>query len=205
MSAKPRPAEPHLTVSPTDVVPAPDSPLQGACFPIAESLRNVLERMSDGVLVCDHDGHWLLANPAMQSALDNTSRGERLRRELQEFVAEISSDGDGLRRRIVRTREGSCLLEGGRLSGPMSPGPGFLVTLQLGVHQPLDAAHLQDRFGMSEQETRVLALLTDGHNNRQIAHALEISHHTVRHHIEHILLKLHVNSRSAAVARVLRG
>ncbi len=57
---------------------------------------------------------------------------------------------------------------------------------------------------LSPQETRLLKLLTEGHQNKTAAAELGISVHTVGFHLRSIYDKLHVHSRSEAVVRALR-
>jgi DNA-binding CsgD family transcriptional regulator len=54
--------------------------------------------------------------------------------------------------------------------------------------------------GLTGREVEVLALLATGKTNREIAAALVISEHTVARHVQHILAKLGVSSRTAASA-----
>jgi DNA-binding NarL/FixJ family response regulator len=49
----------------------------------------------------------------------------------------------------------------------------------------------------------VLRLLADGASNPDISKTLHISRRTAEHHVEHILTKLDVTSRTAAVACAL--
>jgi len=58
--------------------------------------------------------------------------------------------------------------------------------------------------GLSQQELRLLKLVMEGHQNKTAAVELGISPHTVNFHLRSIYEKLHVHSRSAAVARALR-
>ncbi len=62
----------------------------------------------------------------------------------------------------------------------------------------------QSPAGLSPQEMRLLKLLTEGHQNKTAAAAMNISVHTVSFHLRSIYEKLHVHSRSEAVARALR-
>ena len=57
---------------------------------------------------------------------------------------------------------------------------------------------------LSPQEMRLLKLLTQGHQNKTAAAELGISVHTVSFHLRSIYEKLHVHSRSEAVAHALR-
>jgi len=62
----------------------------------------------------------------------------------------------------------------------------------------------QTSAGLSPQEMRLLKLLAEGHQNKTAAGELGISIHTVSFHLRSIYEKLHVHSRSEAVARALR-
>jgi DNA-binding NarL/FixJ family response regulator len=58
--------------------------------------------------------------------------------------------------------------------------------------------------GLTPQELRLLKLLAEGHQNKTAASEMGISIHTVGFHLRSIYEKLHVHSRSEAVARALR-
>jgi DNA-binding NarL/FixJ family response regulator len=58
--------------------------------------------------------------------------------------------------------------------------------------------------GLTPQELRLLKLLAEGHQNKTAAADMGISIHTVGFHLRSIYEKLHVHSRSEAVARALR-
>jgi NarL family two-component system response regulator LiaR len=57
---------------------------------------------------------------------------------------------------------------------------------------------------LTERETEVLRLLTQGYANKEIAHHLHIAEDTVKSHVRHILAKLGVQSRTQAVLHALR-
>ena len=59
-------------------------------------------------------------------------------------------------------------------------------------------------YGLSEREREVLHLLVDGLTQKRIAEHLFLSEHTINTHIRNIYAKLHVHSRSRAVAKALR-
>ena len=56
---------------------------------------------------------------------------------------------------------------------------------------------------LSKRETEVLALLSQGYANKEIADRLAVSYDTVRAHLKHTYEKLHVRSRTEAVAKYL--
>ena len=59
-------------------------------------------------------------------------------------------------------------------------------------------------YGLSQREREVLHLLVDGLTQKRIAERLFLSEHTINTHIRNIYAKLHVHSRSGAVAKALR-
>lgn len=58
---------------------------------------------------------------------------------------------------------------------------------------------------LSARETEVLRLLAEGHAYKTAAAELNVSLDTVRFHVRHIYEKLHVHSKSEAVAAALRS
>jgi DNA-binding NarL/FixJ family response regulator len=66
--------------------------------------------------------------------------------------------------------------------------------------------HLSQRadFELTPHETRLLKLLVEGHNYTTAAKVLSVSYNTVKFHMRRIYQKLEVNSKSAAVAKVMR-
>lgn len=80
---------------------------------------------------------------------------------------------------------------------------------------PMVARHVVEMFrrhipaqkedpSLTSRERQVLSLLVDGLNYNMVAEKLFISLDTVRNHIRHIYDKLHVHSKSQAVAKALR-
>jgi len=59
-------------------------------------------------------------------------------------------------------------------------------------------------YNLSEREKHVLQLLVDGYSYKMIASEMFISIDTVRSHIKKIYEKLHVNSKSEAVAKAFK-
>src|SRR5690606_23869215 len=59
-------------------------------------------------------------------------------------------------------------------------------------------------YGLTEREREVLHHLVDGCTKRRLAERLFLSPHTVDMHIRNIYAKLHVHSRSGAIAKALK-
>ena len=55
--------------------------------------------------------------------------------------------------------------------------------------------------GLTEREEQILSRLAKGYSNKEIASLLNVSLETVRTHLRHIYEKLHVHSRTEALAR----
>jgi DNA-binding NarL/FixJ family response regulator len=75
-----------------------------------------------------------------------------------------------------------------------------VVTLFRTVPPPVRAD-----YGLTPQESKLLALLIDGRSYRSAAADLGVTINTVSFHMRHIYDKLQVHSKSEAVAKALRG
>ena len=62
-----------------------------------------------------------------------------------------------------------------------------------------------ENYNLSEREKQVLQLLVNGYSYKMIASEMFISIDTVRSHIKKIYEKLHVNSKSEAVAKAFKN
>lgn len=59
--------------------------------------------------------------------------------------------------------------------------------------------------GLTQRESEILALLSEGLSNKEIADRVKISYDTVRAHLRHIYEKLHVHGRTQAVKKYLES
>src|SRR5262249_30286586 len=107
------------------------------------------------------------------------SESERIRRTLRDAAAGMA-----------RTSYSSAFAEGQRLA--------LDEAVEL-AQLPL-VPHVGDRIarsdGLSRREREVAMLIIDGSTNRQIAEQLSITERTAEHHLENIMAKLGVNSRT---------
>jgi DNA-binding NarL/FixJ family response regulator len=83
----------------------------------------------------------------------------------------------------------------------MSPSVARKVVTLFQSMPPPDRAD----YGLTPHESKLLALLVEGHSYRSAAAALAVSINTISFHMRHIYDKLQVHSKSAAVAKALRG
>lgn len=66
------------------------------------------------------------------------------------------------------------------------------------------APPLMSDYSLTKQEAAILKLLVEGHHYKTAAHHLDISVHTVSFHLRNIYSKLHVHSKTEAVAKAIR-
>lgn len=62
----------------------------------------------------------------------------------------------------------------------------------------------REDYGLTERERRILELMIEGLIKKEIADQLSISYHTVDTHLRNIYTKLHVHTRTGAVAKAIK-
>jgi DNA-binding NarL/FixJ family response regulator len=75
--------------------------------------------------------------------------------------------------------------------------------LELFARKPVRS--LEENYQLSEREKEVLQWLVNGYSYKMVAAQLFISLETVRSHVKKIYEKMHVNSKTEAVAKALKG
>ena len=86
-----------------------------------------------------------------------------------------------------------------------APINGFIARKMLGMFARLSPPQpAPESYGLTAREREILQHLVEGLTMRQIADTLHISYHTVGNHLRNVYHKLHVRSRSSAVAKALR-
>jgi DNA-binding NarL/FixJ family response regulator len=73
------------------------------------------------------------------------------------------------------------------------------------VLQHFQAPSQTQSSNLSDRELEVLKALVEGHSTKTISEKLFVSSHTVRFHLHNIYVKLHVSSRTEAVAKALKS
>jgi DNA-binding NarL/FixJ family response regulator len=88
-----------------------------------------------------------------------------------------------------------------------APMSSSIATQVLKMFSSMDssASGKQEDYNLSDRENEVLQLLVNGYSYKMIASEMFISIDTVRSHIKKIYEKLHVNSKSEAVAKAFKG
>ena len=73
--------------------------------------------------------------------------------------------------------------------------------MRLAHERELGTELSRGRFRLTKREAEITRLLARRATNREIAEQLDVSPHTVRHHVENIFAKLGVHSRRSIVAK----
>lgn len=94
-----------------------------------------------------------------------------------------------------------CLKEATEGGAPMSPEVARRVISLFNRLRPSQKADCD----LTPHEVRLLQLLAEGHNYKTAATELNVSPNTIAFHMKHIYEKLHVHSKSEAVAKALRA
>lgn len=94
-----------------------------------------------------------------------------------------------------------CLREAVAGGAPMSPEIARRVVTLFQDFRPPDKAEHE----LTPHEVRLLQLLAEGHNYKTAAEELGVTVNTIAFHMKHIYEKLHVHSKSEAVAKALRN
>jgi DNA-binding CsgD family transcriptional regulator len=76
------------------------------------------------------------------------------------------------------------------------------VTMRLAHDREVGAELTLGRLGLTRREAQIARLLARRATNREIAEQLDVSPHTVRHHIENIFAKLGIHSRRSVASQL---
>ncbi|NJL45363.1 MAG: helix-turn-helix transcriptional regulator [Leptolyngbyaceae cyanobacterium SM2_3_12] len=86
-----------------------------------------------------------------------------------------------------------------------NPAQDQYVLLLSEQKRPRFTPQLLETLGLTPREAEVLFWIMEGKTNAEIASLLHLSISTVRKHLEHIYLKLEVQTRAAAVVAAFKG
>lgn len=111
----------------------------------------------------------------------------------------LSFDANGLVVRNLPTEELALAVER-VMKGERVVAPALLSTL-VGAMGPVNDD--VDESSLTVREREVLALLAEGHSNREIASSLYVSLPTVKTHLAHIYAKLGAKNRNEALGRAV--
>jgi DNA-binding NarL/FixJ family response regulator len=172
-----------------------------ACASGEEALRVLPEHKPDVVLMD-------IQMPRM-SGIECTARLKAILPDTQILILTVSADTQTVFRALEAGADGYLL----KRSRPAELRAAILDVLSGGAPMTSEiarrvvasfrqrSAQRDEAMSLTPREEEVLVLLSKGFANKEIAEKLAVSYETVREHLKHIYEKLHVHSRTEAVAR----
>jgi DNA-binding CsgD family transcriptional regulator/PAS domain-containing protein len=181
-------------------------------------LGGMLDTLADAVLLYEHAGTLVHANPAAARLVADGGDGERLRHEAQQVAWSVAAaarraatDGTVAPHAVPSaTRTLRLGMRVVTLRGALAPGwllgrdPSVMVTCEVASARVLTDLELCARHGLTARELEVARLVAEGLANKQIAARLGVSFYTARNHVERLLAKLGAENR-AHVGTLLNG
>lgn len=175
-------------------------------LPVGDELREV---MTFDWFICDTQGRTLrtdsTASQSMKTCLGSEAAVDHLPERWLNDLTRRAAGGPAGTQYYVR--------DGKQLSVHIAPIHGVPDEFSVGfvtriapqaAHDPLSSTTLQ-RFGLTHREAEVTRWLAEGKTNPEIGIILGISALTAKKHVENVLHKLGVETRTAAVRRVMEA
>jgi DNA-binding CsgD family transcriptional regulator len=172
---------------------------------LTTALARVMDALPAELVLCSPAGSILHANHLARERLEAGESRKDIREEIRFLCVglhlQIAEEAGREQVELVSQAERLVTLDGSEvhlravdLGVPRHDGtPTTLVLLD--SRDPLSDHDLEQQ-GLTRAEIRIARLVMRGRTNREIAVALSVSVHTVRHHIQHIHDKVGVRSRT---------
>lgn len=149
-----------------------------------------------------NSGHESARNGAIPKDIHDLCHA--LQQEIQPG-GESKEDEEIQLRRVVGEASQPILLRGFLIPGQDEHEPRFLILLEkLGRRTQVPTDEAKKHFNLTDREHDIVIQLADGRTNREIADSLNISEHTVKEHIKHILKKTESSTRTGIMAQILK-
>ncbi len=177
------------------------------------AVRDLITDMAKPVVVLDRSGSVLFESKSFNSMLSGALEPHQLLDAIRRFGKGLhgwQSRRKGKSGRPTTTdatfRSGTATFRfwGSPLTSPILSRESVMVFVERTDAVLPSRASIQERFKLSPRESEVTLLVAQGLTNADIASKLFISVHTVRRHLEQVLKKLGVRSRSAVPMALLR-
>lgn len=176
-----------------------------------EALLVLLDRISCGAVVLDHQGRMVACNELAQTHLREVeqahggSQNKTWARDLLRNLEDAERRGEVGPARVVRKPGGRPLLAC-KWSFPLSEGEAGPVLILIDPDQSPEpgVGLLKNLFGLSGAEARLASRLTSGRSLEDLARELNITLGTTRAHLRSIFVKTRTNRQSELVALLNR-
>lgn len=109
------------------------------------------------------------------------------------------------RTRITATPRCPVLLRGFGIPHAKSSRDGRLLVLmeEFRTQMELSEGRVQERYHLTGREQTIIVYLLQGLASKAIANRMELSEHTVKEHLQHIMKKTNTTTRTGLLARIL--
>jgi len=127
-------------------------------------------------------------------------------RNLLENEDQENSEGQHELRRVAGDLPTPVLLRGFPLA-PHSPSDDacMLVLMEkIGRERRIVPDQAKEQFRLTDREVEIVKYISEGWTNKEIAHHLEISEHTVKEHVRHLLKKTKSTTRTGILAQIFQ-
>jgi DNA-binding CsgD family transcriptional regulator len=184
-------------------------------------LRSAMDTTSNSVLIFDHEGRILFANPPADRLLSLQTEDELLARSnghskqplfslMCALVDQVSAEVDaaGSWKGVIELDEGpvlSCEVTRVKDSDPEGLKAVLVVLQPTTSESEIRVQVFVSNYGLSRREQEVLHLLGRGLTTAAMAEKLGISPHTVRDHLKHLYRKTGTKGRSELLGLITRG
>jgi DNA-binding CsgD family transcriptional regulator len=184
-------------------------------------LRGALETTSNSVLIFDHEGRILFANPPADHLLSLQTEDELLARSnghakqplfslMCDLVDQVRAEAvsTGSWKGVVELDQGgvlSCVVTRVEDSDPEGIKAVLVVLQPTESESEIRVQTFVANYGLSPREQEVLHLLGRGLTTAAMAEELGISPHTVRDHLKHLYRKTGTKGRSELLGLISRG
>ena len=169
--------------------------------------RQLLYMNAEAEELCSH----LQEGPPSSGSQDSLVPGEVL--ELCDALQQApesqleTKESDGVQiRRVIGGDRYPILIRGflvPDLTNDMEPR--FLVLMEkMGRRSQVPTPEAKSHFHLTDREFEIVSYVAEGRTNKEIAEVLDISEHTVKEHIKHILRKTSATTRTGILAQILK-
>lgn len=116
------------------------------------------------------------------------------------------SEGQHELRRVTGDIHAPVLLRGFPLA-PHSPNDDACMLIlmeKIGRERKIVPAQAKDQFRLTDREVEIVKYISEGWTNKEIARHLDISEHTVKEHVRHLLKKTKTTTRTGILAQIFQ-
>lgn len=127
-------------------------------------------------------------------------------RNLLDNADSEESEGQHELRRVTGDVHAPVLLRGFPLA-PHSPTDDACMLIlmeKIGRERRIVPAQAKEQFRLTDREVEIVKYISEGGTNKEIAQHLEISEHTVKEHVRHLLKKTKSTTRTGILAQIFQ-